>query len=80
MPEVKGDTVMSVVKRRQNEALIARMDQTQRVPALLRGLIYNLQRLVRLGAPVEPCDRARRSKFLRKSICAASRSWRYGQI
>ena len=42
---------MSVMKRRHGEALTARLDPTQRVQALLRGLTYNLQRLVRLAAP-----------------------------
>jgi transposase len=46
----KVETVMSVVKRRHGEALTARLDPTQRLQALLRGLTYNLQRLVRLGA------------------------------
>lgn len=47
----KVETVMSVVKRRHGEALTARLGLTQRVQALLRGLTYNLQRLVRLGTP-----------------------------
>ncbi|WP_043341668.1 transposase [Belnapia moabensis] len=47
----KVETVMSVVKRCHGEALTAKLDPTQRVQALLRGLTYNLQRLVRLGAP-----------------------------
>ncbi|WP_268885201.1 hypothetical protein [Belnapia arida] len=42
---------MSVVKRRRGEALAPKLDQTQRVQALLRGLTYNLEHLVRLGAP-----------------------------
>jgi hypothetical protein len=46
----KVETVMSVVKRRHGEALTAKLDQAQRAQALLRGLTYNLQRLVRLGA------------------------------
>ena len=45
------ETFMSVMKRRHGEALTARLDPTQRVQALLRGLTYNLQRLVRLAAP-----------------------------
>jgi len=47
----KVEAVTSVVKRRHGEALAVRLDQTQRVQALLRGLTYNLQRLVRLGVP-----------------------------
>jgi hypothetical protein len=39
---------MSVVKRRWGEALSARLDDTQRTQALLRGVVYNLNRLVRL--------------------------------
>jgi hypothetical protein len=45
------ETVMSVVKRRCGEALTARLDDTQRAQALLRGVAYNVQRLVRLAAP-----------------------------
>jgi hypothetical protein len=44
----KAETVMSVVKRRWGEALSARLDPTQEAQALLRGLVYNLNRLVRL--------------------------------
>lgn len=44
----KAETVMSVAKRRWGEALSARLDDTQRTQALLRGLVYNLNRLVRL--------------------------------
>ncbi len=44
----KAETVMSVVKRRWGEALSARPDDTQHAQALLRGLVYNLNRLVRL--------------------------------
>jgi hypothetical protein len=39
---------MSVVKRRCGEALTARFEPTQRGQALLRGVAYNVQRLVRL--------------------------------
>jgi hypothetical protein len=46
----KVEAVVSVVKRRHGEALTARLDPTQRVQALLRGLTYNLQHLVCLGA------------------------------
>jgi hypothetical protein len=45
----KAETVMSVVKRRWGEALSARLDATQAAQALLRGVVYNLNRLVRLG-------------------------------
>jgi hypothetical protein len=44
----KAETVMSVVKRRWGEALSARLDPTQETQALLRGVVYNLNRLVRL--------------------------------
>ena len=40
---------MSVAKRRWGEALSARLDTTQEAQALLRGVVYNLNRLVRLG-------------------------------
>jgi hypothetical protein len=46
----KAETVMSVVKRRCGEALTAKLDEMQRAQALLRGVVYNVQRLVRLGA------------------------------
>ncbi|PGH59402.1 hypothetical protein CRT60_01215 [Azospirillum palustre] len=42
-------TVMSVAKRRWGEALSARTDLTQRSQALLRGVVYNVSRLVLLG-------------------------------
>lgn len=45
----KAETVMSVVKRRWGESLSARRDETQRAQALLRGLVDNLNCLVRLG-------------------------------
>jgi Transposase DDE domain len=45
----KAETVMSVAKRRWGEALSARLDVTQEARALLRGVVYNLNRLVRLG-------------------------------
>lgn len=45
----KAETIMSVVKRRCGEALTARLEPTQRGQALLRGVAYNIQRLVRLG-------------------------------
>ena len=39
---------MSVAKRRWSEALSARLDDTQQAQPLLRGLVCNLDRLVRL--------------------------------
>jgi hypothetical protein len=42
---------MSVVERRWGEALSARLDDTQRAQALLGGVVYNLNRLIRLGLP-----------------------------
>ena len=45
----KAETAMSVAKRRWGEALSARLDATQEAQALLRGVVYNLNRLVRLG-------------------------------
>ena len=44
----KAETVMSVAKRRWGEALSARLDATQEAQALLRGVVHNLNRLVRL--------------------------------
>ena len=46
------ETLMSVVKRKWGEALTARLPAMQRVQALIRGLVYNVYRLVVLG--VEP--------------------------
>jgi hypothetical protein len=46
----KAETVMSVLKRRCGEALTARIEINQRVQALLRGVAYNVHRLVRLGS------------------------------
>lgn len=46
----KVEAVMSVVKRRCGEALTARLEPTQQAQALLRGIAYNVQRLVILGA------------------------------
>jgi hypothetical protein len=46
----KVETVMSVVKRRCGGALTARLEPTQQAQALLRGIAYNVQRLVILGA------------------------------
>lgn len=45
----KIETVMSVSKRRWGETLSARTDLTQRSQALLRGVVYNVNRLVLLG-------------------------------
>jgi hypothetical protein len=47
----KAETVMSVVKRRWGEALSAHRDNTQHAQALLRGLVYNLNRPLRLDYP-----------------------------
>lgn len=46
----KVETVMSVVKRRCGEALTARLEPTQQAQALLRGIAYNIQRLVILAS------------------------------
>jgi hypothetical protein len=48
----KAETVMSVAKRRWGEALSARLDATQEAQALFRGVVYNLNRLVRLDHAV----------------------------
>lgn len=40
---------MSVGKRLWGDALTARLDDTQSVQALLRGVVYNVHRLVVLG-------------------------------
>jgi hypothetical protein len=45
----KAETVMSVAKRRWGDALSARLEATQRAQALLRGVVYNLDRLIALG-------------------------------
>ncbi len=42
----KAETVMSVIKRRCGEALTARTNSAQYLQALLRGLAYNINRLV----------------------------------
>lgn len=47
----QAETVMPVVKRRCGEAPTARLHATHRTQALLRGVAYNVQRLVRLAAP-----------------------------
>jgi Transposase DDE domain len=44
----RAETVMWVLKRRWGEALSARLDPTQEASALLRGVVYNLIRPVRL--------------------------------
>ncbi len=44
----KAETVRSVTKRRWGDASSARLDATQEAQALLRGVVYNLNRLVRL--------------------------------
>ena len=43
------ETLMSVVKRKWGESLAARRPAMQQAQALLRGLVYNLYRLVVLG-------------------------------
>ena len=43
------ETLMSVVKRKWGERLTARLPAMQETQALLRGLVYNLYRLVVLG-------------------------------
>ncbi len=40
--------MVSVVKRRWGETVSARLDATQEVQALLKGVVYNLNRLIRL--------------------------------
>jgi hypothetical protein len=44
-----AETLMSVVKRKWGEALPARLPAMQRAQALVRGLVYNVYRLVVLG-------------------------------
>jgi hypothetical protein len=46
------ETLMSVVKRKWGEALTARLPGMQEAQALLRGLVYNVYRLVGLGVRV----------------------------
>jgi hypothetical protein len=46
----KALTIRSVVKRRCGEALTARLEPTQRAQAPLKGVAYNVQRLVILGS------------------------------
>jgi hypothetical protein len=45
----KAETLMSVLKRKWGESLSARQDAMQRTQGLLRGVVYNLHRLVQLG-------------------------------
>lgn len=45
----KAETVMSVTKRRWGDALSARLAATQCSQTLIRGVVYNLNRLVTLG-------------------------------
>jgi hypothetical protein len=47
----KVESIVSVVKRRCGEALTARLEPAQQAQALLRGIAYNVQRLVILGLP-----------------------------
>ena len=47
----KIETAISVAKRKWGEALTARTDRGQSLQALLRGLVYNLHRLVLLNVP-----------------------------
>lgn len=49
----KTETLVSVVKRKWGEALSARSEITQRMQALLRGLVYNLYRLAILTASAD---------------------------
>jgi hypothetical protein len=44
-----AETLMSVVKRKWGEGLTARLPAMQEAQALLRGLVYNVYRLVLLG-------------------------------
>lgn len=44
-----AETLMSVVKRKWGQALSARLEGMQQVQALLRGVVYNLYRLVLLN-------------------------------
>ena len=43
-------TVMSVIERCCGEKLTARLEPTQQAQALLRGIVFNVQRLVILGS------------------------------
>ncbi|WP_420457344.1 hypothetical protein [Rubrivirga sp.] len=43
------ETLMSVVKRKGGERLTARLPAMQEAQALLRGVVYNVYRLVGLG-------------------------------
>jgi hypothetical protein len=46
----KAETVMSLAERGWGDALPARLEPTQRVPALLRDVVHNLSRLVVFGS------------------------------
>jgi len=45
----KAETLMSVIKRKWGECLSARDNAMQQLQALLRGVVYNLHRLIVLG-------------------------------
>jgi hypothetical protein len=45
----RAETVMSVAKRRWGDALSARLEATRRAQALIRGVVYDLNRLLALG-------------------------------
>ena len=45
----KVETTMSVAKRKGGESLSARREELQKAQLLLRGVTYNLHRLVLLG-------------------------------
>ena len=45
----KVETTMSVAKRKWSESLSARREELQKAQLLLRGVTYNLHRLVLLG-------------------------------
>jgi hypothetical protein len=47
----KAETVMSATRQGRDDALSARLEATRRVQALLRGVAYNLSRLVAFGSP-----------------------------
>lgn len=54
------ETLVSVVKRKWVQALSARSEGTQRTQALLRGLVYNLDRLALLR--MQPASGFQQSK------------------
>jgi len=45
----KAETTVSVAKRKWGESLSARCEELQKAQLLLRGVTYNLHRLVLLG-------------------------------